>query len=81
MTEITKGLNLCKSSKEIYSRLETNNIIYYQGNKWFFRSPYDKLGLTKDVMIIGNDGRSHNVRRWTEFGKYFIYTLSLSNKI
>lgn len=77
MTEITKGLNLCKSSKDIYSILEAKNIIYHQGNKWFLRSPYDTLGLTKDVMIVGKDGKPHNQRRWTEKGKYFIMSVSL----
>lgn len=77
MTEITKGLNLCKSSKDLYSILETKNIIFYQGNKWFLRSPYDTLGLTKDVMIMGRDGKPHNQRKWTEKGKYFIMSVSL----
>lgn len=77
MTEITKGLNLCKSSKDIFSNLETKNIIFYQGNKWFLKAPYDTLGLTKDVIIMGKDGRPHNARRWTEKGKYFIMSVSL----
>jgi hypothetical protein len=77
MTEITKGLNLCKSSKDIYNILESKNIIFHQGNKWFLKAPYDTLGLTKDIMIAGKDGKPHNQRRWTEKGKYFIMSVSL----
>ena len=83
--QICKDMNLGYSAKILLKKLEDNKFIYRRcGTKgWFLSSPYDKLGYTKlvSVVVIDKHGNKHvsNKKKWTENGKYWIW--SLINKL
>lgn len=79
--QICKDLNLGISSKTLLARMETLKLIYRrQDGKWFLSSDFDKFGYLKTVTIIDKKTQKpRNIRRWTESGRYWIW--SLKNKL
>lgn len=81
-TEIVKGLNFKIGVKEVFSRLVNDGIIFYQGDKWFLRSPYDRNEYTRQITVETKASTKDHpifvtVSRWTEQGRAFLYSLAL----
>ena len=78
--QLCKDLNLQYGAKVLLKRLEDLGYIYRRDKYWFLSSPYDKEGYTKIVtkIVVDKQGNKHsrNVKKWTESGKYFIWSLS-----
>lgn len=79
--QICKDLELGISSKSLLSKLENLGIVYRRNDgKWFLSSNYDNFGYLKTTTIIDKKTKKpRNIRRWTESGKYWIW--SLKNKL
>lgn len=75
--QICKDLELGISSKILLSKMKNLGLIYRrQDGKWFLSSNYDKFGYLKTITIIDKKtGKPRNIRRWTEEGKYWIWSL------
>lgn len=75
--QICKDLELGISSKILLSKMRNLGLIYRrQDGKWFLSSNYDKFGYLKTITIIDKKtGKPRNLRRWTEEGKYWIWSL------
>lgn len=78
--QVCKELNLGCSSKFLLNKLEEFGYIYRRpDNKWFLSSGYDNCGYvvvtTKLVTSKGGKKYSKPVKRWTEEGKHFIWSL------
>ena len=78
--QICKELNLGCSSKFLLNKLEEFGYIYRRpDNKWFLSSGYDNCGYivvtTKLVTSKGGKKYSKLVKRWTEEGKHWIWSL------
>lgn len=76
--DIVKELNLGISNTELLRLLEKNNLIFRSPDKkkWYLREPFDKFGYTKVVTILDKSGKPRNIKRWTEEGRHWIYSLS-----
>lgn len=78
--QLCKDLNLGYSAKILLKKLEDLGYIYRRDKYWFLSSPYDKEGYTKIVtkIVVDRQGNKHsrNIKKWTESGKYFIWSLS-----
>lgn len=77
MTDICKGLNFSVGRVDMYDKLEELGFIFKQGNTWRLKDPWSKQGFTKDILVQGKDGKYHNVLRWTDSGRAFVYTIAL----
>lgn len=77
MTDICKGLNFSVGRVDMYDKLEELGFIFKQGNTWRLKDPWSKQGFTKDILIQGKDRKYHNVLRWTDSGRAFVYTIAL----
>lgn len=70
------------SYREIYNLLEKEGYIYYtysqDGKKrsWNLKDPYSKEGYIKSVTIMDKNNKPRTVKRWTEEGRHWIYSLS-----
>ena len=79
--QICKELNLGCSSKTLLNKLEEFGYIYRrQDGKWFLSAGYDNCGyiiVTTKVVISSKTGKKYSkpVKRWTEEGKHFIWSL------
>lgn len=75
--QICKDLNLGISSKTLLARMRALKLIYKrQDGKWFLSSEFDKFGYLKTVTIIDKKTQKpRNIRRWTENGRYWIWSL------
>lgn len=75
--QICKDLELGISSKILLSKMRNLGLIYRrQDGKWFLSSNYDKFGYLKTITAIDKKtGKPRNLRRWTEEGKYWIWSL------
>ena len=75
--QICKELELGISSKTLLSKLENLNYIYRRfDGKWFLSSNFDNLGYIKIVTIKDKKtGKPRNLKRWTEEGKHWIWSL------
>ena len=75
--QICKDLELGISSKILLSKMRNLGLIYRrQDGKWFLSSNYDKFGYLKTITTIDKKtGKPRNLRRWTEEGKYWIWSL------
>lgn len=74
--QLCKDLNLGISSKTLLKKLEENNLIYRRGNLWFLSSRFDSFGYIKIITVIDKKtGKPRNRKRWTENGKYWIWSL------
>ena len=75
--QVCKELGLGISSKTLLSKLENIGFIYRRSdNKWFLSSNYDNLGYLRTITVKDNKtGKPRNLRRWTEEGKYWIWSL------
>ena len=75
--EVCKELGLGISSKTLLSKLENIRYIYRRPDgKWFLSSTFDSLGYIKLITIKDKKtDKPRNVRRWTEEGKYWIWSL------
>ena len=76
--DIVKELKLGISNTELLRLLEKNNLIFRSPDKkkWYLREPFDKFGYTKVVTILDKSGKPRNIKRWTEEGRHWIYSLS-----
>ena len=76
--DIVKDLGLGISNIELLRLLEKNNLIFrsHDKKKWYLKEPFDKFGYTKIVTIFDKAGKPRNVKRWTEEGRHWIYSLS-----
>ena len=76
--DIVKDLGLGISNIELLRLLEKNNLIFrsHDKKKWYLNEPFDKFGYTKIVTIFDKAGKPRNVKRWTEEGRHWIYSLS-----
>jgi phage antirepressor YoqD-like protein len=76
--DIVKDLGLGISNVELLRLLEKNNLIFRSPDKkkWYLREPFDKFGYTKVVTILDKSGKPRNIKRWTEEGRHWIYSLS-----
>ena len=77
MTDIVKGLNFNVGRVDMYNKLEELGFMFKRGNTWRLKDPWSKQGFTKDILVQGKDGKYHNVIRWTEPGRAFVYTIAL----
>ena len=77
MTDICKGLNFSVGRVDMYDKLEELGFIFKRGNTWRLKDPWSKQGFTKDILVQGKDGKYHNVLRWTDSGRAFVYTIAL----
>ena len=77
MTDIVKGLNFTVGRVDMYNKLEELGFIFRRGKTWRLKDPWSKQGFTKDVMVLGKDGKYHNVSRWTDTGRGFVFTVAL----
>lgn len=79
--QICKELNLGCSSKTLLNKLEESGYIYRrQDGKWFLSAGYDNCGyiiVTTKVVISSKTRKKYSkpVKRWTEEGKHFIWSL------
>ena len=79
--QICKELNLGCSSKTLLNKLEEFGYIYRrQDGKWFLSAGYDNCGyiiVTTKVVISSKTRKKYSkpVKRWTEEGKHFIWSL------
>lgn len=75
--QVCKELGLGISSKTLLSKLENIGFIYRRSdNKWFLSSNYDNLGYLRTITVKDNKtGKPRNLRRWTEEGKHWIWSL------
>lgn len=75
--QICKDLELGISSKTLLSRLESLGFIYRRPDgKWFLSSNLDNLGYIKVITVKDNKTRKpRNLKRWTEEGKHWIWSL------
>ena len=76
--QICKELGLGISSKELLQRMESQGIIYRRNDgKWFLSKNFDCYGYFKVVTVLDKKtGKPRNLRRWTEGGKYWIWSLA-----
>lgn len=77
MTDIVKGLNFKIGRVEMYNKLEELGYMFKVGKNWRLKDPWSKEGFMKDIMVLGKDGKYHNVIRWTDSGRAFVYTVAL----
>lgn len=77
MTDIVKGLNFTVGRVDMYNKLEELGFIFRRSKTWRLKDPWSKQGFTKDVMVLGKDGKYHNVSRWTDTGRGFVFTVAL----
>ena len=77
MTDITKGLNFSVGRVEMYSKLEELGYMFKHKGIWRLKDPWSKQGFTKDILVQGKDGKYHNVMRWTDPGRAWVYTVAL----
>ena len=78
MTDICKGLNFTVGRVEMYSKLEELGFVFKRGNIWRLKDPWSKQGYTKDILVQGKDGKYHNVLRWTDPGRAFVFSVALN---
>lgn len=77
MTDIIKGLNFSVGRVEMYNKLEELGYMFKHRGIWRLKDPWSKQGFTKDILVQGKDGKYHNVMRWTDPGRAWIYTVAL----
>ena len=75
--QICKDLGIGISSKFLISRLISLGLAYRrQDGKWFLSSNYDNFEYMKTITIIDKKTQKpRNIRRWTENGKFWIWSL------
>ena len=78
--QICKELNLGCSAHQLLDKLESFGFIYRRPDgKWFLSSSYDSCGyvivISKVVTSKAGNKYTKLVKRWTELGKYFIWSL------
>ena len=75
--QVCKDLELGISSKTLLSKLESFGFIYRRPDgKWFLSSNLDNLGYIKVITIKDSKtGKPRNLKRWTEEGKHWIWSL------
>lgn len=78
--QICKELNLGCSAHQLLDKLESFGYIYRRPDgKWFLSSSYDSCGyvivISKVVTSKAGNRYTKLVKRWTELGKYFIWSL------
>ena len=88
MKDICEQLGLTASYKEMYELLCSQGYMYRSPDKkkTYFRYEYDKERYTVTVQITKTNPKTGKVmvinkRRWTEAGKYWIYSVALANKL
>ena len=77
MTDIIKGLNFSVGRVEMYNKLEELGYTFKHKGIWRLKDPWSKQGFTKDILVQGKDGKYHNVMRWTDPGRAWVYTIAL----
>lgn len=81
--QICKELGLGFGPSVLLKKLETYKIIFRVGKGWELSSPYDRYGYVKSVptFVIDQNGKKSvvNKKRWTEDGRYFLWSLAKSN--
>lgn len=74
--QLCKDMNLKISNRMLINALVSNNLAYRrQDGKWFLARAYDKYNYLKTVTIVDKTGKPRNVRRWTEAGRYWIWSI------
>ena len=75
--QVCKELGLGISSKKLLQILEDNKLIYRRPDgKWFLSGSLDPYGYLKVVTTLDKKtGKPRNLRRWTEEGKHWIWSL------
>lgn len=76
--QICKELGLGISSRDLLQRMESQGIIYRRNDsKWFLSKNFDCYNYFKVVTVLDKKtGKPRNLRRWTEGGKYWIWSLA-----
>ena len=77
MTDIVKGLGFSIGRVEMYNKLEELGYMFKRNGMWRFKDPWSKQGYTKDILVQGKDGKYHNVLRWTDPGRAFVFSIAL----
>ena len=75
MTDIVKGLGFSIGRVEMYNKLEELGYMFRHSKIWRLKDPWSKQGYTKDILVQGKDGKYHNVMRWTDPGRAFVFTI------
>ena len=76
--QVCKELGFGISPRDLLGRMESQGIIYRRNDgKWFLSKNFDHYGYFKVVTILDKKtGKPRNLRRWTEGGKYWIWSLA-----
>ena len=70
------------SYRKLFALLEQEGYIYYSTTSsgervWNLKNPWNKEGYTKVVTILDKTtGKPRNQKRWTEEGRYWIYSIA-----
>lgn len=70
------------SYRKLFTLLEQEGYIYYSTTSsgkrvWNLKNPWNKEGYTKVVTILDKTtGKPRNQKRWTEEGRYWIYSIA-----
>lgn len=88
MKDLCEQLGLTVSYKEMYDILCKGGYMYRSPDrkKTYFRYEFDKERYTVTIQIVKENPKTGkkiviNKRRWTEAGKYWIYSIALANKL
>ena len=75
--QVCKELGLEISPQELLKKMENNKLIYRRPDgKWFLSKTFDSFGYLRVVTILDKKtGKPRNLRRWTEEGKHWIWSL------
>ena len=75
--QVCKELGLGISSKELLKKMEDNKLIYRRPDgKWFLSKTFDSFRYLKVVTVLDKKtGKPRNLKRWTENGKHWIWSL------
>ena len=80
--DLCQELGLRISNKKFLREMINRGIGYRDSkNKFYLRSPWCNMGYRATVTEKCNDGNYRSVTRWTESGKYWIWSLAIDWKL
>lgn len=81
--QIVKQLGLKISNRNLLKMMSDNGMIYKDlgDNQWYVTSTYAKNRYRIATTIRDHTGKIRSVNRWTEAGKYWIWSLALGWKL